>query len=66
MQYACQDFLAFIPLPGMLLTTGILFEQRIRRITVDLLYIGFTFQTKNKLQECNTFTLCGFTRESVY
>ena len=52
MHYSGDIAYAFTHIPLMFLSTEILFKQRVRDITMRLLYIKFTFQTKDNLQGC--------------
>ena len=52
MQYAGDIVCVFTHIPVMFLFTQILFKQRVRDITMRILYVRFTFQTKDNLQAC--------------
>ena len=41
-----------VPLPGMFLLTNFLFKKRIGLVSIDLLYIIFSYYTKDNQQEC--------------
>ena len=45
----CATVSIFIHVPTINPSTDCLFEQRIGRVTMDLLYIRFTYETKDKI-----------------
>ena len=53
LMYTSDHASIFIHLPGMFLSTDILFEQRIGQFAMDLFYIRFTYYIKDNQQECS-------------